>query len=64
MIRNKEWMYNDLIHKAEDLSARGESKSCFIILDTLAQLNLVGEGRQLLVSGYVNALKHMVLNNK
>ena len=64
IIRNKEWMYNDLIRKAEELSARGENKSSYLLLDALSKLNLMGEGRQVLITGYVHALKHMVLNNE
>lgn len=64
MIRNKEWMYNDLLRKAEDLSARGESRSSLLILNSLAKLSLIGDGQQLVTTAYITAMRHMVLNDE
>ena len=44
MIRNKEWMYNELLEKAQIFASRGEAESSLHLLKSLAQLNLVGEG--------------------
>ena len=64
MIRNKEWMYNELLEKAQIFASRGEAESSLHLLKSLAQLNLVGEGKAYLSRAGGVVFKHMIIAGK
>ena len=64
MIHNKDWVYNEFLQKAAEMSVKGEGESSIHILKCLIKLNFVGERQRNLRIVCCNVLRNMVLTDK
>lgn len=64
MIRNKHWMFNDLLEKLQVFAGRGDISSVVCILQCLHNMEIVGEAKASLIRAGEISMRLISVSNK